>query len=127
MIVLLLAWYFLGGGVASGMILTSPAVDDLAKRAATLVEDETRRQAAVQALEILEKDIKAFEKAYAASGKALGKLYRNHGGGRDEALFILNDLNANWADGQRRALDARFTLRDQLTEEEWSALFGNSD
>jgi hypothetical protein len=127
MIMLLLAWYFLGGGVASGMILTSPGVDALAQRAATVVADETRRQAAVQTLEILQKDIKAFEKAYAASGKALGKLYRNHGGGGHEALFILDDLNTAWAAGQQRALDARFALRNELTEDEWAALFGNAD
>jgi hypothetical protein len=40
-------------------------------------------------------------------------------------LALLGDLNAEWAAGQERALNARFALRDVLTEEEWSAFFGN--
>jgi hypothetical protein len=127
MIMMLLAWYFLGGGAGSAMMLTSPGVDALGERAAIVVEDETRRRAAVQTLKALKKDIKAFEKAYSASGKELGKLYRNHDGGREEALFILDGLNADWAAGQERALDARFALRNELTEKEWAALFGNAE
>lgn len=125
MVLFLLTWYFLGGGTGSAMVLTSSGVDGLAERTAVIVEDETRRKAAVRTLKGLEKDVRAFEKAYTASGKQLNKLYRDHDGGREEALFLLDALNAQWAEGQKRALDARFALRKQLTEEEWSALFGD--
>lgn len=125
MIWALLAWYFFGGGVGSGAILTSSDVDDLRERVAIVIEDETRRQAAAQKLKELKKDVRAFEKAFAKSGKKLNKLYKDHEGDREEALAILDDLNSDWAAGQERALDARFGLRNELTKEEWSALFGN--
>lgn len=125
MIWALLAWYFFGGGVGSGAILTSSGVDDLSEQVAIVVEAETRRESATRTLKSLKKDVKAFEKTFARSGKKLNKLYKDHEGDREEALAILDDLNSEWATGQERALDARFALRDELSEEEWSELFGN--
>jgi len=125
MIWALLAWYFFGsGGVGSGAILTSSGVDELGNKVAIVVEDDTRRQSATRTLRDLKKDAKAFEKSFRKSGRQLNKLYEEHADNRQEALVILNDLNSEWEAAQGRALDARFALREQMSEKEWSALFG---
>ena len=126
MIWALLAWYFFGGGAGSGAILTSADVDNLEERTAIVIEDDTRRQSAARELKALKKDVKAFEKAFSKSGKQLNKAYKTHEGGREDALAVLDDLNTVWAATQDRALDARFALRDELTKEEWMALFKDS-
>jgi len=121
----LMAWYFLGGStVASGSVLTSAGVADLEERVAILVEDPIRQQSAARTLKDLRASVKSFEKTFAKSGKQLKRLYVDHADNRDEALAIFDDLNSEWEAGQKRALDARFALRDQLTEDAWQALFG---
>jgi hypothetical protein len=126
MIWALLAWYFFGGGGAvSGTILTSSGVDDISEQVAIVVEDETRRQSAQQTIKGLKKELKAFEKSFAKSGRKLSKLYEDHADNREEALAILAELNSEWKAGQESALDTRFALRDTMTEDEWAAVFGN--
>ena len=126
MIWALLALYFFGGGgMGSGAILTSSAIGDLTQQVETLIEDKTRRKAAVRTLKDLEKDVKAFEKAFSKSGRELNKLYLDHADNEDAAFELLEALDSEWERGQRRAIDARFELRDKLTEEEWSIVFGS--
>jgi len=128
MIWALLAWFVLGGpGAGSGAILTSSGVEDLRDRVAVVVDDEARRRSAAATLGGLKKDVRAFERVYASSGRKLNDLYSDHETGRAAALAILDGLNSEWAEGQQRALDARFALRDGLTEAEWSALFPGRD
>lgn len=125
MIWALLAMYFFGGGVGSGAVMTSAGVDDLTDRVAIVVEDEARRENAAATLKDLKKDVRAFEKVFAKTGKQLSKQYKDHAVGRDAALVVLDQLNAEWANGQQQALDARFALRETLTESEWRALFAD--
>lgn len=126
MIWALLAWYFFGGGGAvSGAILTSSGVDNISEQVAIVVEDDTRRQSAQQTIKGLKKELKAFEKSFAKSGRKLSKLYEDHADNREEALAILAELNSEWKAGQESALDTRFALRDTMTEDEWAAVFGN--
>lgn len=122
-----LAWYLFGGAtVGSGAILTSAGVADLQEQVTVVVTDRTRREDALSVLEGLEKDVRAFEKSFQKTGKQLNKLYIEHADNRATARSILAGLSSEWADGQDRALDARFALRDQLTEDEWEALFGDN-
>ncbi len=125
MIWALLAAYFLGGGIngVSGSMLTSAAVKQLSKQIEVVVVEPARAAAAQQTLGALRKEVKAFEKAFAKSGRQLTKSYKNHAADFEQALAILEDLNSGWASSQQRALDLRFELRASLTEEEWAALF----
>jgi len=126
MIWALLAWYFFGGGgVGSGAILTSSGVDDISEQVAIVVEDEARVRSAVQTLKGLRKEVKAFEKSFTKSGRKLNNLYEDHADNREEAVALLAELNAEWQAGQGSALDASFALRDTMTEDEWTAVFGN--
>ena len=128
MIWALLALYFFGGGgLGAGTVLTSSDVEQLNQQVEVMIEDDTRRQLAMQTLKQLGKDLNQFEKAFAKSGRKLDKLYKNHADNREDALALLDDLDREWQKGQERALDARFELRNKLTEEEWSQLFGRLD
>jgi hypothetical protein len=118
-------WYFLGGG-ASGIsagALTPMAVEELSDRVAIVVEDPVRADAAQSTLADLKKEAAAFEKTFAVSGKAVKRSYRDHGADRAEIQAVLDQLNRDWERGQERALDLRFELREQLTREEWHALY----
>jgi len=118
-------WYFLGGGAAgiSAGVLTPGAVEELSDRVAIVVEDPVRADAARSTLADLKKNAVAFEKTFAASGKAVKRSYRDHGADRAEIEAVLEQLNRDWERGQERALDLRFELREQLTREEWNALY----
>jgi len=123
MIWALLAMYFLGGGGASGSMLTSAGVKQLNEQTEIVVADPTRAEQAQLIIKDLGKEVKAFEKAFARSGRQLNKSYKDHAADVDQALAILDDLNSGWELSQQRALDLRFELRESLTEDEWTALF----
>ena len=125
MIWALLAAYFLGGGLGgiSGSLLTTGAIDVLSQQAETIIDSPTRAAAAQQLLKELRKEVRAFERSFAKSGRKLNKVYKDYSSTHEDALTILNDLNSDWEAGQLRAIDLRFALRDQMTEEEWGELF----
>ena len=120
-------WYFFGGGAGAidAGALTPAAVEDLSDRVAIVVEDPARAKGAQSTLADLEAEVVAFEKKFTASGRAISRSYRDHTAGRGEIEAVLDELNRDWQRGQERALDLRFELRDQLTREEWAALYKN--
>ncbi len=121
-------WYFFGGGAAAidAGALTPAAVQELSNRVAIVVEDPARAEAARSTLADLEAEVAAFEKKFTASGRAISRSYRDHAAGRAEIEAALGQLNRDWERGQERALDLRFELRDQLTREEWAALYSRN-
>ena len=118
-------WYFFGGGAAgiSAGALTPSAVHEMGERVAIVVEDPARAAAAQATLKDLRKEAAAFEKKFTATGKAVSRSYRDHAADRAEIEAVLDQLNRDWERGQERALDIRFELREQLTREEWAALY----
>lgn len=120
-------WYFFGGG-AGGInagALTPATVEELSDRVAIVTEDPARAEAAQSILEDLRKDVVAFDKKFSASGKAVKRSYQDHAADRADIEAVLDQLNRDWERGQERALDLRFELREQLTREEWAALYSN--
>ena len=118
-------WYFFGGGAGSidAGALTPATAGELSDRIAIVVEDPARAEAAQSILEDLRKDVVAFDKQFAASGKVVRRSYRDHAADRADVEAALDQLNRDWQRGQERVLDLRFELRDQLTREEWAALY----
>ena len=118
-------WYFFGGGAGAidAGALTPAAVEELSDRVAIVVEDPARAEAAQSILEDLRKDVVAFDKQFAASGKVVRRSYRDHAADRADVEAALDQLNRDWQRGQERVLNLRFELRDQLTREEWAALY----
>ena len=122
MIWALLAMYFLGGGSAGGTMVTSDMVKEMGKQVDVVIQDPIRAQAAEDNIDAMRDEIKAFNKKFSNSGKALEKLYKDHDSGAQEMLATLDILNTEWDAAQNRALDLRFALVDSITQEEWAAI-----
>jgi hypothetical protein len=118
-------WYFFGGG--SGAVdagaLTPAAVEELGNRVGIVVQDSARAEAAQSILDDLGRSVVSFEKNFAASAKGVNRSYRDHAADPAEIEAVLEQLNRDWQRGQERVLDFRFELRDQLTRQEWEALY----
>ena len=52
--------------------------------------------------------------------------HRSHIADVDYVSGVLQELNSDWIATQNRLLDARFKLRDSMTEAEWPAVFSAS-
>ena len=128
MIWILLATYYLGGGLdgVNGSLLTSDAVKQLRVQAETIITDPARVEAAQGTLKELKKEIDAFEKKFGKKGGELNKAYKDHESRDQQAFDLINDLNSDWKGMQFRAIELRFQLRDQMTETEWQELFTDS-
>jgi 16S rRNA C1402 N4-methylase RsmH len=124
MLIALLAAFLLGGGGASGAILTPSSAKAIGKSIEATVQDGERLEAASVTVKDLRAEVKAFDKTFAKSGKALAKLYKNHGATAEQMKGVLDDLNGEWSTAQARAIELRFELKDSLTAEEWQAIFG---
>ena len=112
-----------GAGAIDAGALTPAAVEELSERVAIVVEDPARADAARLTLAELEAEVIAFRKKFTASGKEISRSYRDHEADSAEIEAVFDQLNRDWEKGQERALDLRFELRDQLTREEWAALY----
>lgn len=121
MIWALLAIYLLGGG-PGGSVLTPDAIKDMSKRADDVIVDPARADAAVENFAALRDEVKAFNKKYSKSGKALEKLYKDHDVEAEEMLLVINDLNVEWDAAQKRAIELRIELKESMTADEWSAI-----
>jgi len=127
MIWALLAVYFLGGGLAgvNGTMLTIPVVKELRAASENVISDPERAEAAQKILRELQKEIAGFERKFTRTGWQLNRYYKSHTADEQPTLDTLLRFNQDWEAMQRRAIDLRFRFREELTEEEWSALFAS--
>ncbi len=118
-------WYFFGGGTGAinAGALTPAAVEQLSNRVEIVIEDPGRAEAAQLTLGEVREVVESFEKDFDATSKAVARSYRDHADDRAEIEAVLDQLNRDWERGQERVLDLRFELREQLTREEWAALY----
>ena len=124
MIWALLAWFLLGGSNDhSALMLSANGAQELIVSIDSVVTDDLRRSEAVMVVEGLEAEIAEFERLFSDSGRQLDRLYADHNDTSNETQEVLSELNAAWEAGQTHALDARFKLREVMTEEEWVSLF----
>jgi hypothetical protein len=123
MLVTLITIFILGGGSGlSGFIYD---LGDVKKEIKTVVTDPDRQAGA---LEII-KDAKSSTKAL---GKSLKNFSKELDGKLDDPDLSAAELNTIWdgfmeevAGYHEYFIDQRFELRDQLSKEEWNAIFSN--
>lgn len=123
MLAALLLAFFLGGAATSGALLTEDMLHDFMHRAEQVVADPVRVEAVANEVTSLHDALKAFNKVMAKSGKSLSARFKDHSAGTDDMQAELDVLNSAWVAAQSRVLDYRFNLRDQMTSEEWRAVF----
>lgn len=126
MIWALLAWFLLGGGSSdhSALMLNASGAQELIVSIESVVTDDLRRSDAMKVVEGLQAEIVEFEQLFSVSRRQLDRLYADHDDTSGAIREVFSELNAEWEAGQVHALDARFKLREAMTEEEWISLFG---
>jgi hypothetical protein len=123
MLAALLVAFFLGGAAASGALLTEDMLKDFMQRAEKVVVDPVRVEAVAKEVTSLHDEVKDFNKVLAKSSKSLNAYYKDHSAGTAGIQAELDALNSAWVAAQSRVLDHRFNIRDQMTSEEWRAVF----
>ena len=125
MLIALLTAFLLGGsGGVGGAILTPAGVKQIVKEVVWVVPEEAKVDQAKATLAELKKEIQSFEKDFGRSGNKLAKLFKDHDAEPEAMLEVLDELNASWAESQKRAVEIRFELRDALNERQWNEIFG---
>lgn len=121
MLVALLTLVFFGGGSDSVVLAYIGDSRDAVKEA---VEDETRRKSAIAAL----KDMQAHTKRHT---KSTNKIVKNLKASLTDGDAQESDIEEFWVSyfaekqaADQAMLDFRFSLRDQLTRDEWNKVFG---
>ena len=114
--------YGSGGGADPG-VLTSDDLDTIEQRIVMEIADPVRADAAREIVSGVATDLKRFRKEFNKTGKALGKLYKDHDAGAKEMQLILDDINADWVVAQQDVVDAHFEIKQAITEDEWSGVF----
>jgi len=118
---------FLGG---SGVFGPIAFVDEAIDNARIAISDDDHRKATVAELKAINKRSKEYMKTVKGLGKDLNSYFSEHEVANEEieaawtSIFELND------EYSRDIIEMRFELRDQLSREEWQALFpaeGNSE
>lgn len=125
MLAALLIAFFLGGSGVSGTALTQDLLDDFNHRAQQVIADPARAKAVTAEVAAISDELKRFNKAFARSGRSLSKLYKDHSADSASMQAQLDALNADWEAAQTRAVEHRFNVRDQMTQEEWQAVFAD--
>ncbi|NHA13994.1 hypothetical protein [Thioalkalivibrio sp. XN279] len=123
MLAALLVAFFLGGAAASGALLTEDMLKDFSHRAEQVVVDPERIDAITKEVASLHDELKVFNKALAKTGNSLKSNYTDHSADAAGMQEELDALNSAWVAAQSRVLDHRFNIRDQMTPEEWQAVF----
>ncbi len=121
MLVALMTILFLGGssGAFGPMVFIDQAMD-YAKQ--TIMEDDRRKQATAT-LKDMKKRTKEYTKAIKKLSKELSADYRQYEAPEDKIDAVwarVFELNLEYTED---IIEQRFELRNQLTREEWAAMF----
>ena len=95
-------------------------------RVETVITDEARAKEIVTLMKATDN---AASKQLARAMKILSrwsKADRDHSAGRDDLAPVLEELTSIRSTAQREFMDALFELRGKMSEQEWSAVFGES-
>ena len=117
--------YGSGGGVNPG-VLTANDLDIIDQRIVMEIADSDRADGVIEIVSGMRSDIERFRKEFNKNGEALGKYYKNHDVGIEEMQIILDAINEDWLTAQQDIVDAHFTIRQTLTEDEWSRVYRQS-
>ena len=124
-VLILLAAYLFFGGAASTLLLYlhghSPR--ELKKAVASVVDDESRKDAAQSEIAYWAKLLKSQNKDLAKAQKKFLKLARRHDATRAEADLMTAKMDGSIRQMDSRFLDARFRIKEHLTQPEWDALW----
>jgi hypothetical protein len=122
MLIVLLTILFLGGS-STGML---DYIDDTRDNVKEVMVKDERRKEALGTLKAIKKITKARNKQVKRASKEFTKAFA----GADSSEKVLDDIWAGYfaaiIQHDHELLDLRFELKEQLTREEWEAVFSES-
>jgi len=121
-LIILLGALFLGGGAASVLVFVQgQSPREMREAVNKVVSDDRRRDSALKIIDDWEKGRKEQEKEFREERAQLVRVMKRHDATREEADLVAAKLDESILVMDRRFLDMRFGVRDQLTKEEWDA------
>ena len=126
MLIALLGILIFGGGDGFSVgILSRVGIEQLSERINAEVANAERRDFALDSIKALDTLIEQSEETNSDSLKTLRSLYEDHSSESDQLLNVVENFAVDWQSLQSRVLDYQFEIKDSLTEEEWTQIFGS--
>jgi hypothetical protein len=122
-LILLAAYLFFGGAASTLVLYLGYSPRELKKAVASVVTDVSRKDAAQSEIAYWAKLLKSQNKDLAKSQKKFLKLARRHDATRAEADLMTANMDAPIRQMDSRFLDARFRIKEHLTQAEWDAVW----
>ena len=125
MLIAMLVSFLLGGGLLGGSMVTPADVDLIGERVELLVVNSESAAKAQLVLDELRTEVKAFNQIFFDSGDSLRDMYLDHEIPAWQIQRSLESLNLEWYQSQQRGLKLRNRLKESITADEWTEVFGN--
>nr|WP_298726921.1 hypothetical protein [uncultured Steroidobacter sp.] len=110
-------------GLAAGLFLTGKTSKEIRKEALTIVADEHRRAEIKKVLKNWEREVKQLDKTRQRRVDGLAALLERHDVQPEDFEPVFANFDKAEAEAFATTLEMRFTLREQLTAEQWRELF----
>lgn len=125
LIILLGALFFGGSTAVVGTLGTGHSIDELKSRFGRAVKEPDRARAVRELLDRWEKEGKEYFKVSAESHKAVIKMVHRHDATRADFEAVTSQIDARDARNIDRFLDFRASIKQQVSREDWQAVFGS--
>jgi hypothetical protein len=121
-LILLAAWLFFSGGASTALVVYERPASDVKKAIKRVIPSGSHRDAMLSDIDLWEALQEQEDKAASDDREKLLKTLRRKDSPRSELDPILAKLDARFRDMDRRFLDLRFRLKEQVTSAEWAEL-----
>jgi len=120
MLIALMTIYFFGGGGVFGPVAF---IDEALDNVDTAIVDDDQSKAVTTALKSMNKRSNKYTKAVKGPRKELNSAFGTHEATPEQIEAIWKNIFELNAEYSKDFVELRFELRDQLSRDEWEALF----
>lgn len=121
-LILLAAWLFFGGGASTALVVYERPASDVKKAIKRVIPDGNRREAMLSDIDKWEALQEQEDKQVRNDRERLMDILRRKDSPRSAVDPILGQLDERFSQMDRRFLDLRFRLKEQVTSTEWAEL-----
>jgi hypothetical protein len=121
-LILLAAWLFFSGGASTALVVYEHPASEIKKTIKRVIPDDTRREALLTNIDTWEWVQEKQDEQVRDAREKLLEILRRKGSQSYEVETIVAKLDERFAEMDRKFLDLRFRLKEQVTRAEWSQL-----
>lgn len=92
-----------------------------------VIKDEARADIAQYQLYLMSEEILRFNKQYKKESEEIARLYMQYESTPDDFQLVLGRIDLSRANGQEKIMEEYFTLKKNMTKEEWTLVFEPKD